>query len=397
LSLISGTGLNGTWQSQVSLPAYSQAGAWTVSQIYVIDNVGNIRYYYTSDLQAMGFPTTLTVDPPSQSQTITFGPLPNQTLGTAPFTVTATASSGLPVSFASTTSTTCTVSGATVTLLAVGTCTIQATQAGNATYEPAPPVNQSFQVTQGSQTIAFGALPNRAYGSAPFTVGATATSGLTVHFHSKTTGVCEVAGTTVRLAAVGACTIQATQPGNADWTAAAPMDQSFQVTKESQAITFAALSNQSLGSPPFAVRATASSGLPVNLSAPTAHVCTVAGTTVTLVAVGICTIQATQAGNTDYTAAAPVDRSFQVTRESQTIAFGSLSNQVIGAPPFTVGATASSGLTVGFNSHTTRVCTVDGTTVTLTAAGTCTIQATQQGNRDWTAAIPVDRSFQVTQ
>ena len=66
----------------------------------------------------------------------------------------ATASSGLAVSFASTTTSVCTVSGTTVTLVAVGTCTIQATQAGNANYAAATPVNQSFQVTQGSQTHA---------------------------------------------------------------------------------------------------------------------------------------------------------------------------------------------------------------------------------------------------
>jgi hypothetical protein len=53
----------------------------------------------------------------------------------------------LPVSFNSQTTSVCTVSGSLVTLVAVGTCTIQATQAGNATYAAATPVNQSFQVT----------------------------------------------------------------------------------------------------------------------------------------------------------------------------------------------------------------------------------------------------------
>ena len=64
------------------------------------------------------------------------------------------------MSFTSQTTSVCTVSGSTVTLVAVGTCTIQATQAGNATYAAATPVNQSFQVTQESQTITFGALSN---------------------------------------------------------------------------------------------------------------------------------------------------------------------------------------------------------------------------------------------
>jgi sugar lactone lactonase YvrE len=81
------------------------------------------------------------------AQTITFGALTNQPIGTAPFLISATASSGLAVNFASTTSAVCTVSGTTVTLASAGTCTIQATQAGNANYVAATPVSQSFQVS----------------------------------------------------------------------------------------------------------------------------------------------------------------------------------------------------------------------------------------------------------
>jgi hypothetical protein len=64
-----------------------------------------------------------------------------------PVTLTATASSGLAVVFSSTTPTVCTVAGAAVSLLTVGTCTIQAAQAGNTIYNAAPPVPQSFTVS----------------------------------------------------------------------------------------------------------------------------------------------------------------------------------------------------------------------------------------------------------
>jgi hypothetical protein len=330
-----------------------------------------------------------------RSQTITFGALSNRAFGSAPFTVSATASSGLAVSFASTTSAVCTTSGATVTLVAAGTCTIQATQAGNANYAAATPVNRSFQVTPKSQTIAFGALSNRAFGSAPFTVSATASSGLAVSFASTTSAVCTTSGATVTLAAAGTCTIQATQAGNANYAAATPVSQSFQVTPASQTITFGALSNRAFGSAPFAVAATASSGLAVSFNSQTTKVCGVSGTTVTLLATGACTIQATQAGNANWAAATPVNQSFQVTQGSQTITFGALSNQTLGTPPFTVSATASSGFAVSFASATTAVCTVSGSTVTLVAAGTCTIKATQPGNANWAAATPVNQSFQV--
>ena len=83
------------------------------------------------------------------------------------------------------------------------------------------------------------------------------------------------------------------------------------------------------------------------------------------------------------------------TKAAQTISFSALSAKVYGTAPFTVSATASSGLTVRSASTTTLVCTVLGVTVTLVAAGTCTIQATQAGNTNYAAATPVSQSFQV--
>ena len=326
------------------------------------------------------------------SQTITFGALSNQVLGTPPFTVSATASSGLAVSFVSTPAY-CTVSGSTVTLVAVGTCTIQAKQAGNTNWAAATPVSQSFHV-QRSQTITFGALPNQPFGTAPFTLTASASSGLSVSFVSSG-AACTLSGATVTLVAVGVCSIEATQPGNATYAAAMPVSQSFQVTKASQTIAFGPLSSQSFGAPPFTVSATSSSGLAVSFASTTAPVCTVSGATVTLVAAGACTVEATQAGNTDYIAATPVNRSFQVIKGSQTITFGKLSTRTLGAAPFKVSATSSSGLAVSFASTTPAVCTVSGATVTLVAEGACTIVATQAGNANWAAATPVSQSFVV--
>jgi hypothetical protein len=68
----------------------------------------------------------------------------------SPFTVTATASSGLTVMFTTQTPAVCTSSGpngATITLVGVGTCKVKAFQAGNATYKPASKT-RSFTVTK---------------------------------------------------------------------------------------------------------------------------------------------------------------------------------------------------------------------------------------------------------
>ncbi|MGB8006910.1 MAG: Ig-like domain-containing protein, partial [Terriglobales bacterium] len=86
------------------------------------------------------------------SQTITFAAIPAQMVGT-PLTLTATASSSLAVSFASTTPSVCTVSGTTATFLAAGTCSITASQAGNSTYAAATSVTQSFTVNAAASKI----------------------------------------------------------------------------------------------------------------------------------------------------------------------------------------------------------------------------------------------------
>ncbi len=79
-------------------------------------------------------------------QTITFIWLADKTLGDLPFMLNASASSGLPVSFAVQTPAICSVNGNTGTLVGVGVCTIAATQDGNAAYNAAPAVTQSFTV-----------------------------------------------------------------------------------------------------------------------------------------------------------------------------------------------------------------------------------------------------------
>jgi hypothetical protein len=85
------------------------------------------------------------------SQTITFTSTPptSPTVGGG-YTVTATASSGLTVSFSidgSSTARACSIKGATVSFKAAGTCVIDANQAGNSTYASAPQIQQKITVT----------------------------------------------------------------------------------------------------------------------------------------------------------------------------------------------------------------------------------------------------------
>lgn len=335
------------------------------------------------------------------TQTITFGALSGQTLGAAPFPVSATASSGLPVSFASLTSGVCAVSGNTVTLFAAGQCTIEASQSGNASYSAATPVDQSFQITKQAQTITFGALPNQTLGAAPFPVSATASSGLPVSFASLTGSICSASGNTVTLLAAGQCTIEARQAGNATYSAATPVDQSFQVassTKLTQYIVFPYIPDQVMGSAPVAITASASSGLPVSFASLTPSICGYSGDLVTLLHAGTCTIRATQPGNSVYKAAPAQNRSFKITKQIQAITFPAIPMQVYNYLSTTAVASASSGLPVTFTSSTTTDCTVTSAgLVTFKHVGYCTITARQAGNIDFQAAAPVSQTFLIEQ
>src|SRR5204862_6295616 len=91
------------------------------------------------------------------NQTITFGALANKTFGDPDFPVSANASSTLSVNFNPTGQ--CTVSGGTVHLTAVGSCTITASQGGDANYNPAPDVLQTFSINPQGGFISFSA-PN---------------------------------------------------------------------------------------------------------------------------------------------------------------------------------------------------------------------------------------------
>ena len=338
---------------------------------------------------------TVTVYVTQASQVITFTAPGPVSLG-APLALTATSSSGLAVSFVSTTAGVCTVSGSTLTPLTAGTCSIAASQAGNANYAAAAPVLQSFTIGMASQTITFGPLSGVTFGAAAFTVTATSSSGLAVSFTSATPLVCAVSGSTVTPVAVGTCSIAAGQNGNASYGAAAPVVQSFAITQASQVITFAAPGPVSLGAP-LALTATSSSGLAVSFVSTTAGVCTVSGSTLTPLTAGTCSIAASQAGNANYAAAAPAVQSFTIGMASQTITFGPLSGVTFGAAAFTVTATSSSGLAVSFTSATPLVCAVSGSTVTPVAVGTCSIAAGQNGNASYGAAAPVLQSFAITQ
>jgi parallel beta-helix repeat protein len=328
------------------------------------------------------------------NQTITFPGIPSKTYGDAPFAISATASSGLPVTF-TVISGPATIAGNTVTLTGTGTVSIQASQAGNTSYNPATAVTQGFTVTKANQTINFPSIPSKTYGDAPFAISATASSGLPVTF-TVISGPATIAGNIVTLTGSGTVTIQASQAGNTNYNPATAVSQGFTVNptaKTNQTITFPGIPSKTYGDAPFAISATASSGLPVTFTVISGPA-TIAGNIITLTGSGTVTIQASQAGNTNYNPATAVTQGFTVTKANQTINFPSIPSKTYGDAPFAISATASSSLPLTF-TVISGPATIAGNIVTLTGSGTVTIQASQAGNTNYNPATAVSQGFTV--
>ena len=160
-------------------------------------------------------------------QTITFANPGDQELTTGTISLTATADSGLTVSFASSTTSVCEVSGTTLTLKTEGTCTITASQAGSGDYLAADDVARSFTVSKSSQTITFANPGEQELDTGSISLSATSSSGLTVSFAAS--GSCSVSGVTLSLDGLGTCTVTASQSGDSEYAAASDVDESFEI------------------------------------------------------------------------------------------------------------------------------------------------------------------------
>jgi hypothetical protein len=185
--------------------------------------------------------------------------------------------------------------------------------------------------------------------------------------------------------------VTASQPGDANYNAAPDVARSFSIAKAQQAISFGPLADKTYGDADFAVGATASSGLAVAFTAD--GNCTVTGPTVHITAAGSCTVTASQPGDANYNAAPAVLRTFTIARAGQAITFPAIADTTLGAADIDPGATASSGLVVGYAAA--GPCSIVGTKVHITGFGNCTVTASQSGDSNYAAAADVAWSFSI--
>ena len=363
--------------------------------------------------------TAITVTVNKSAQTINFPALASpEAYGVSPIKLTATASSGLAVSFSATGP--ATVSGSTLTITGVGLVAITASQTGNSNYAAATPVQQSITVTAGTPTVALKSSATSAAYGASVTFTATLTGGGvkptgTVTFLNgsssigtgtlNSSGVATLAVTTLP---VGANRITASYAGDSHYGAATSTAIAQTITQATPTVKLTASSS----TPSFGAQVTLTATLTGATAGakPTGTVTFLNGTTalgtgtvnssgvaalvVSTLQVGKDSITASYGGDSNYGTATSVATAVTVGKASQTITFTPVPTSVTyGVASINLSATATSGLPVTFSA--TGPATVSGSTLTITGAGTVVVSANQAGNGNYSAAPAASQTIKV--
>ncbi|MEK7675741.1 MAG: MBG domain-containing protein, partial [Verrucomicrobiota bacterium] len=302
------------------------------------------------------------------SQTIDSPALADKTYGDPPFTVSAAASSGLPVTF-SIVSGPATISGNTITITGAGTVVVRASQPGNENYSPAPDVDRTFTVAKATATVSLSGLTATYDGSPKPVTVTTVPAGLATSVTYNGSATVPVNANSYTVSAV---VNDANYQGSGSGT--------LIIAKANQTIDFGALADKTFGDAPFAISAAASSGLPVTFSILSGPA-TIAGNTVTLTGGGAVTVRAAQAGNENYNPAPDVDRAFAVTKATATVTLSGLSATYDGNPKPVTVTTAPVGL---------------NTTVTYNGSATVPVNANSYTNSYTVSAVVNDANYQGT-
>ena len=351
-------------------------------------------------------PATVTVAKASQTITFAHPASGGATYGDAPIPVTPSSSSGLTVSLTSSDSAVCTYAGGGINIIAPGTCTISAAQAGDENYLAAASIDHTLVVSKADQASLSMTSASTAVFGETITLAAAGGSGTGAVAFGVESGSCAISDGVLTLGDVGAvCNVTATKLPDSKYNSVTSPSQSISVTEASQSLSFtstvpsAPLSGDSYTPVAVAVSTVtgeASSVVPTYTASGT---CAIADGVVKFLSAGSCTVTASASSSPNFAAAADVTQTIAVGSINQNITFGRPDDSVYGTASFALEASASSGLAVRFvlaSETTNSACDVsDFGVVSVLAVGTCAVTAEQAGNDQYAEASSVTRTFQV--
>ena len=333
-------------------------------------------------------PVTRRIDISRGHQTLTFDPIAEVPYSKGfTLSLTGSASSGLPVSFAVTDGPG-TIGEGKLSFSGVGTVTLTATQAGNADFLPAEPVSRAILVRRGEQNIRFPALAALDFQPGlPLLLEATSDSGLPVRLHLDS-GPGVLDGQLLTINQAGEFQITATQDGDDRFLPASTITRTLLVRRTPQTVALDPIDPQSFApGKTLSLHGSSSSGLPVSYTLASGPA-QISGNQLTLLGAGLVSVAVDQSGNGQIAAAPTLLRTLVIEKGSQTIDFVTPPDPMLGGPAVSLSATASSGLpvTLGVVSGPGFV---DGSTLRISGTGPIQLSARQDGDANFQPAPAV--------
>jgi hypothetical protein len=207
---------------------------------------------------------------------------------------------------------------------------------------------------------------------------------LSLLVNSTTPSVCSSDGKELKMIAEGTCSFTVSTAKTNDY-AAKVSNQSATVTaaRVKPTLNIEKTSNQtSIGLPKTIeiFRVYSPTGDWVLPQSTTPETCIPSEFFIRLISGGTCTLTFQTAETSTYLASDLYKSTFEITRSSQTISFTLPATANLSAKTLALSATASSGGVITYQSSSTGICSITGSTLNLLKGGNCAITATQAGS-----------------
>ena len=323
-------------------------------QLGIVDAYGN--YGYSN-------PTlpTVTAPTPVNQATLTINPVSAMIVGGTASLSTSGGSGTGAVSYSSSTTSICTISGTTLSAVSAGTCSISATKASDSSFNAASAtlsvlISDPVAAKQDQATFSINLISTLTVGGTASlaTSGGSGTGSVT--YSSSTTSVCTISGTTLTAVGAGTCSISATKAG----------DNSFNSANATASLVVGNAIPTKIDPPPIAIsmkdlvvgETSQINMVGINVGPAsktyatlTPTVCSLSGLIVTALSVGTCTLSGTRLEDATYNALTAT-KSVQVTAPLVDTAPPALNNFSIAVTPAAVYENGTFSLSVPITDAT---------------------------------------------
>jgi hypothetical protein len=207
---------------------------------------------------------------------------------------------------------------------------------------------------------------------------------LSLAVSSSTPTVCSSDGKQLKFLKEGLCAFIVSTPKTADYVAkVSNQTVTIAAARIKPELTVEKIANQTAKDLPKSIEIfrvySAAEGYVLPLST-TPSVCFASGFFVRIIGGGTCTLTYQTKETATYLESDLYKVTFEVVRDAQTISFTPPATANISAKTLSLSATASSGGVITYQTTSTGICSITGSTLNLLKGGNCAITATQAGS-----------------